>query len=365
MSTEITYERNLVGSYMKIEASEEADFDEKMLLRKKLPGLLQMEKCYVDGVGQYWYNISGKQSLDASCQIKTVSEEFLEQIIHSICAELSIIEQHLINPDCLRLEPELIYISNNTKEFVFTVVPGTSGEIQAGFRELMEYLLTRIDHTDEAAVRLAYSMYEKTLEDGYSIENIHEAIIEAHMVKKEEEAELVPVAKEPCLNISEVEHIQKRYQLNIFDKMLATWKEWKEKIHKYYKANNEVQVVYPDEPVKEEVQVQAHPTICLSDYRAHPEGILLYEGYEHFSNIQLQSGSVRIGQCVDADVVISKDTVSRYHARIECEEHEYYIEDLNSTNGTYINDKALSYKERRHLNSNDIVRFADVKYRFV
>ena len=44
---------------------------------------------------------------------------------------------------------------------------------------------------------------------------------------------------------------------------------------------------------------------------------------------------------------------------------EFYIEDLNSTNGTFVNDEVLAYKEKKLLKSNDIVRFADVKYRFV
>jgi pSer/pThr/pTyr-binding forkhead associated (FHA) protein len=63
--------------------------------------------------------------------------------------------------------------------------------------------------------------------------------------------------------------------------------------------------------------------------------------------------------------MIAKDTISRYHARIECENSDYYLEDLNSTNGTFVNEKQLTYKEKRKLESNDIIRFADVKYRFV
>ena len=40
-------------------------------------------------------------------------------------------------------------------------------------------------------------------------------------------------------------------------------------------------------------------------------------------------------------------------------------EDLNSTNGTMVNGEALSYKERRKLEINDIVQLADVQYKFV
>ena len=108
-----------------------------------------------------------------------------------------------------------------------------------------------------------------------------------------------------------------------------------------------------------------YPTICLSDYREHPEGILLYEGKDRFSNIRLEAAELKIGQGEGVDIVIAKDTISHFHAKIDCEDQEYYIEDLNSTNGTFINDETLSYKERRKLQPNDIVRFADVRYRFL
>ena len=63
INREILYERNLTGSYMKIPVSLNAKFDEKIMLKRKLPGILPVERCFVNGHGQYWYNISGKQSL--------------------------------------------------------------------------------------------------------------------------------------------------------------------------------------------------------------------------------------------------------------------------------------------------------------
>ena len=58
MNHEIVYERNPTGSYMKIFSNQEVNLDEKILLRRKIPGLLSMKKAYLDGNGQYWYNIS-------------------------------------------------------------------------------------------------------------------------------------------------------------------------------------------------------------------------------------------------------------------------------------------------------------------
>ena len=49
INREIVYERNLTGSFMKIAAGIHAGLDEKLMLRRKLPGLLAVEKAYMDG----------------------------------------------------------------------------------------------------------------------------------------------------------------------------------------------------------------------------------------------------------------------------------------------------------------------------
>ena len=65
-----------------------------------------------------------------------------------------------------------------------------------------------------------------------------------------------------------------------------------------------------------------------------------------------------------ADVKIDKETISQLHARICPEGNSFYIEDLNSTNGTFVNDETLPYKQKRILQVNDIVQFADARFRF-
>ena len=91
----------------------------------------------------------------------------------------------------------------------------------------------------------------------------------------------------------------------------------------------------------------------------------MYQGSEQMPDLRLEDRPVRVGKAEDAELRLSKDTVSRYHARIDMHEREYYIEDLNSTNGTYVNEEILPYKEIRKLKSNDMIRFGDVKYRFL
>ncbi len=48
-------------------------------------------------------------------------------------------------------------------------------------------------------------------------------------------------------------------------------------------------------------------------------------------------GNIAIGAMEDNDLVIEDDTVSRYHCRIYQDENSYLLQDLDSTNGTFIN----------------------------
>ncbi len=52
---------------------------------------------------------------------------------------------------------------------------------------------------------------------------------------------------------------------------------------------------------------------------------------------QFEQTTIRIGAMEDNDLIVSDETVSRFHCRIEQDEIGYILRDLGSTNGTYIN----------------------------
>src|SRR5690349_19961572 len=68
----------------------------------------------------------------------------------------------------------------------------------------------------------------------------------------------------------------------------------------------------------------------------------------------LTHAEILIGRSKTNDIVLSDDlSVSRKHARIVHENSRYYIEDLNSSNGTAINGKEI--KGRTVLEPDDLV----------
>lgn len=53
-------------------------------------------------------------------------------------------------------------------------------------------------------------------------------------------------------------------------------------------------------------------------------------------------------------------TIGRRHCKVIKKEDHYYIEDLNSKNGTYVNNRRLSANERIPLEKGDILKLADI-----
>ncbi|MBE9508604.1 MAG: protein kinase [Chloroflexi bacterium] len=70
----------------------------------------------------------------------------------------------------------------------------------------------------------------------------------------------------------------------------------------------------------------------------------------------LRPAGASLGRGPDNDVVIRETEVSRYHARIYCEAASWFVVDLGSTNGTFVNERNLTPHEACPLAPGDTLR---------
>jgi diguanylate cyclase (GGDEF)-like protein len=76
----------------------------------------------------------------------------------------------------------------------------------------------------------------------------------------------------------------------------------------------------------------------------------------------LQSTALVLGRGEDCAIQIHDHSVSRRHARIEPAPDGYYVFDLQSTNGTFVNDKPLTNAK---LHDGDYLRVGNCIFRFL
>ncbi|ADL68189.1 FHA domain-containing protein [Thermoanaerobacterium thermosaccharolyticum] len=70
-----------------------------------------------------------------------------------------------------------------------------------------------------------------------------------------------------------------------------------------------------------------------------------------------------IGRADDCDIVVENPYVSSKHAMIRKKGKKFVIQDLNSTNGTYVNGKRV--KNIARIKNNDVIKFGNEEYRFL
>ncbi len=80
--------------------------------------------------------------------------------------------------------------------------------------------------------------------------------------------------------------------------------------------------------------------------------ILLKFNDKILKTIESDKNEIVIGRNAENDIVIENLAVSKQHARIVKQDGTYYVEDLNSTNGTYLNKIRIT---KNDLNNNDII----------
>jgi pSer/pThr/pTyr-binding forkhead associated (FHA) protein len=84
-------------------------------------------------------------------------------------------------------------------------------------------------------------------------------------------------------------------------------------------------------------------------------------GHEPGSAFDISNGAT-MGRSEASDIKVDDPFASSAHARIFPRSEFMYIEDMGSTNGTYLNGRQLKTAER--LKMADVVRIGDSEYRY-
>ncbi|NLY48895.1 MAG: FHA domain-containing protein [Clostridiales bacterium] len=110
---------------------------------------------------------------------------------------------------------------------------------------------------------------------------------------------------------------------------------------------------------KPEMTVLLNSAPALSECRLEPEN------KDNNEIIQITDFPFVIGKLKNhVDYCLNKDVVSRFHVKITKEDEGYFITDLNSTNGTTVNDKPLPCYQKQAITRGDRIAIAGIKYVF-
>ncbi len=106
-------------------------------------------------------------------------------------------------------------------------------------------------------------------------------------------------------------------------------------------------------------------TVLVADRRKLPVvgWFVALTGQHKGEDFRIREGQNTIGSAPDADIVLRDTAISGKHASLRYRDEKFTITDLDSTNGTFLNDRTDPIA-REELKDNDIVRMGEVSLKF-
>lgn len=80
---------------------------------------------------------------------------------------------------------------------------------------------------------------------------------------------------------------------------------------------------------------------------------------------QLRDHRVTVGAAADNDLLLNEPTVSRHHAALQRRAGRWYVVDLGSTNGTYLNGRRVVAASPAPLERGDELHFGNARFGLV
>jgi hypothetical protein len=109
-----------------------------------------------------------------------------------------------------------------------------------------------------------------------------------------------------------------------------------------------------------------NPTCLLNETNENLTLVLKSLEEAKYKDISIKDFPFFIGKLKkNVDYCLEKDVVSRFHAKITKEQEQYYITDLNSTNGTFVNQEPLQTYQKKEIKLGDEIAFANIRYQFL
>lgn len=194
---EIRFNRDLDGAYLILEETGDGDpIAERMMEETAPPDLLKL-KTFRTGEGrEYRYDIGGMQSLEKIYAAKEMDRDAIRELLKSIYRVSCNLEEYLLDPDQLVLEPGIIYRCRDGWRFVLE--PAGRRDLYGQLQALSRFILRKCSHGNEETSRIAYALFDCCHADNCSFGQIWEAL-ELEPLPEREEQKMETSAKGPGL----------------------------------------------------------------------------------------------------------------------------------------------------------------------
>ncbi len=400
------YKKEWMDTYLWVlaEHSGEQGFEEQMLRNNSGEGRLEFLKQEKDGEEYYCYKVTGKKALSSIYAAMAIGERQIREILRQIFSALESGREYLLAEEDFVLSPNYMFAVFPQMTLELCYLPGYGVPLKDQLEGLFEYLLNRVDYDDKQAVSLLYDCYMFCMQEKGGLEEIKKRLEKEEQEEKTEYTES-KTTLEYKLPLEEKDH-SVMLQENVWSYEAepekktgsASYVSWltdrlfhrrKKEIHlvaeeqaEYYAVPGNMGQSGKTSSFSEETQI-SNKSVTAGELRGTVMSNLAVESgeedmertvllsvrenttvpeliYERTGEvIPLTKFPFYIGSASEyTDFVPVGDDISRMHCCISKKLDNYYLSDLNSTNGTYHNQKEILPGRLELLAANDEIKIA-------
>ena len=391
MGIEKNYRRSVNHNYMILRPEFPCinDYRITMVMNCNIKNLLNMDVEYIDEVVEFIYDISNLKNIGGFYERKKMKYSDLLTLFKSIINVVEDGESYLLRIEDILFDMEYVYVDERNEKVLFCYCPQADidGDFNNNFRRFVQEIVLSTDHTDGKAAELIYGIleicnredflmkdirdYMNKMEGAYpkrTVRQINYETIRSESREKEKNKEHPIIAEE---NEDSYKSIFENDNTKIGKGKKKRIVEVVKEAFGIKEAENENKE-HKDKVIasKNKRQEMKHPH--ETDERDDMTMLLSQKEYRDVlvdvrkkENIELDFFPCVIGKDGErVDKIIREQSVSRVHLKVYNQGDDYYVEDQNSTNGTFINDEMLDPFQKYVINNGDTLTIADHEYIF-
>lgn len=107
--------------------------------------------------------------------------------------------------------------------------------------------------------------------------------------------------------------------------------------------------------------IDEDPIPPVNEDKSQPIGYLIIKNGSYRGRVFQLVEKTTVGR-KEGNIIIRDPQMSRRHALITREQHSFFVEDLNTINGTFLNGVAVT--EKKSLKQDDIVLIGETEFEF-
>ena len=418
---ETKYFRDMNHNYLIIKGSDKlklSPYHMRMITENDINGLLKVSQRYIDGEENLYYEINSMQTLKQIFEHRKMDKSSAFCLLSGLVKILGEIKNYLLNDAGLLLNQEHIFLNWEKQEVKFVFYPYINEPIENQIKQLFEYLVRIIDHSDEHLVDVIYDLcqlaerkvlnaekldyYLSDLTCPKTIESDCDVVIDNHEITKPEYQENIAslVDKTPDeVNENKINEKKQRWKFLILSVisaagaiftaiyqwlfnltgreivlswillivfilfLLMTGGIYLLLVCRSVNKNESTVDSYHVPSVTKQATEYCGDTVFLSDDIAENKLYGIGKGSKLI--IDMNFFPFIIGKLDDnTDFCIKEASISRIHVKFTKYDNTVFMTDLNSTNGTYKNGLRLEPSETVPIEAGDEIRLGKLNFCF-